>query len=508
MAAKTIMIQGTASDVGKSVITAALCRILSDDGYRVAPFKAQNMALNSYVTADGREIGRAQAVQAQAARTPVIMEMNPILLKPSSDQVAQVIVEGRAIGNYTAEEYHEMKIAMVDVVKSSFERLVSDYDVIVIEGAGSPAEINLRDRDIVNMTTAAIADAPVILVADIDRGGMFASIVGTLELINDEDRARIKSVIVNKFRGRRQLLDPGLQMLTDRTGLPVMGVIPFIHDLGIAAEDSVSLGVGDKTRQSGAADIVVIKLPNISNFTDLDALAREPGINLRYAASPDEIRGANAVILPGTKATIKSMAFLRQSGIAALLKELAVGGMPVIGICGGYQLMGEIIADPHGVESPETAEIEGLGLLPVVTTFECEKITRRSRATVSGAGPILGPIAGSVVNGYEIHMGVTKRHAGRPFALFDDGEEDGAVSDNGLQLGTYLHGIFDNDILRRRLIEFLRGCLGLAAGDRGQISDEHLSEASFNRLARVVKDNLDMKLFYSILALEPATVGT
>lgn len=508
MPAKTIMIQGTASDVGKSIIVTALCRIFSDEGYRVAPFKAQNMALNSYVTADGKEMGRAQAVQAEAARTTPVGAMNPILLKPTSDQNAQVVVDGRPIGDLSADAYYDRKKHLFGTVKKALAALRDEYELVIIEGAGSPVEVNLRDRDIVNMATAELADAQVLLVADIDRGGMFASIVGTMELLAPSERLRVRGIIVNKFRGRRQLLDPGLDFLEKKTGLPVLGVIPFLHGLAIEAEDSVCLERnGNNNKDKAEIEIAVIKLPHISNFTDFGSLGREPGVSFRFATKPAEIEGADAVIVPGTKATIKDLNFLEETRLAGKIVEMADAEMPIIGICGGLQLLGKRLTDVHLVESG-IAEARGLGLLPLETNFGLIKKTTQSKASICGYGPFLTSLDGAEVAGYEIHMGESRLlDGGRPFSkLAGEDRFEGAVSDNGLVMGTYLHGIFDNDNFRRRFIDHLRERKGVSI-DSGEFVNYQIGkDAEYDRLARIVRSEIDMELIYKILKISKAKV--
>ncbi len=363
--ARTLMVQGTASSVGKTVLVAGLCRWFVNQGVRVAPFKAQNMALNSFATADGLEIGRAQAIQAQACRIVPRVEMNPILLKPEADHRSQVVLMGKVDGRYEAATYYREKSRLLTIVQAALGRLRDEFDLVLIEGAGSPAEINLTEHDIVNMRVAEIADAPVLLAGDIDRGGLFAALYGTLELLAPADRERVRALVVNKFRGDRALLEPGLEMIAQRTGKPVLGVVPYVPDLGLPEEDSVAL-----ERPGLDGPIAVIKLPHISNFDDFDPLP------VRYVTRPDELSGAVAIILPGTKATVSDLAWLRSQGLAAAIKRAAV---PVAGMCGGFQMLGLRIRDPLGVES-DVAEVEGLGLLPVETVFEASKTTAQRDA--------------------------------------------------------------------------------------------------------------------------------
>jgi adenosylcobyric acid synthase len=450
--APCLMVQGTASGVGKSLLTAALCRISARAGYRVAPFKAQNMSLNAAV-ADGGEIGRAQAAQAASAGVKPSVDMNPILLKPEADDRSQVIVRGRPAARLDWPGYGRLAPSLWPVVTESLERLRSAHDLVIIEGAGSPAEINLP-FDLANMRVAAVAGAPVILVGDIDRGGVFAALVGTLTLLGEDDRARVAGIVVNRFRGDATVLGPGLDMLTARTGVPVLGVVPHLRD-GVPPEE-VSLGLAALVRDIAepAVSIAVVRLPRIANFDDLEPLAGEPGVAVRLAVTPADVDGADIVILPGTKSTAADLAWLRERGLDAAITRAAAAGRIVIGLCGGYQLLGERLDDPHGVESA-VPSVRGLGLLPVATTFGSEKRTVRVRACVRDGGPF-GTASGSVVDGYEIHCGRTTAHGGR--AVFAIVEREGlAVSDadgtrEGSVLGTYVHGFFASGALRRALL--------------------------------------------------------
>ena len=403
--ARTLMIQGTASSVGKSILVAALCRIFRQDGYRVAPFKAQNMALNSFVTAEGGEIGRAQAVQAEAAGIAPTVDMNPVLLKPTADTGCQVIVLGKVARTISASDYYRYTPSLLETIAGSLSRLRSAYDIVVIEGAGSPAEINLKDREIVNMRVARMSGTPVLLVGDIDRGGVFASLVGTLELLDEDERRYVKGLIINKFRGDLELLQPGLEFLEKRTGKPVLGVVPYFRDIRIAQEDSVYLDERVENTASHDLDIAVIRLPHISNYDDFDPL-EEAGCLVRYVAQRFELGNPHLIILPGTKSTVTDLQYLRQSGLASSILIKAKAGTPVVGICGGYQMLGQKILDPQGVESAE-AEVSGLGLLDVVTTFAPEKSTRQVRARVLSDLGLLSGTKGQELEGYEIHMGQT-----------------------------------------------------------------------------------------------------
>jgi len=502
MKAKTIMIQGTASNVGKSIITTAICRMLRNKGSKVAPFKAQNMSHNSYVTADGAEVSRAQAAQAEAAGVPLIKEMNPILLKPHSDQRSQVIVDGRVLGNCLGSEYYDKREYLLTRVKAALDKLRSEYEYVVIEGAGSPAEINLRAQDIVNMTTAAMAEAPVILVADIDMGGMFAAVVGTLELLNSADRQRVRAVIINKFRGQQSLLEPGVELLEEKIARPVLGVVPYISDIAIDDEDSVVLdGSNHNYEAEVELNIGIIKLPHISNFTDFNALEKEKGTNLIYATSTRDLHDVDALIIPGTKATASDIEFIKKTGLDIKIKELTAASVPTIGICGGYQILGMSISDNYGLEGGR-GKIAGLGVLAIETEMNQEKITRRSTAEICGFGPILAGIDKLKVSGYEVHMGRSVALDGcRPFAkCIDTGKFDGAVDESGLVIGTYFHGIFDNDIFRRRWLDFLRERKGPAAVDEsGYLNYKESKDRGYDRLAEIVSANIDTQLLYEII---------
>lgn len=496
MAGKVIMVQGTTSHAGKSVLVAALCRIYARQGLRVAPFKAQNMALNSYVTPEGGEIGRAQAYQAAAAGLEPHVDMNPVLLKPNSQTGSQVIVLGKPIGNMQVREYHAFQPTIWPTVTAALDRLREAYDLVVIEGAGSPAEINLHDRDIVNMKVARYANCPVLIVGDIDRGGVFASLVGTTLLVTEEERALIKGFIINKFRGDASLLDSGIDFLTDYTGIPTLGVLPYLKDWRGDEEDS--LGVEDR-RQAGKKDaplvIAVVRLPFISNFTDFDALADEEDVAVRYATKPEELAGADAILIPGTKSTIADLRWLRESGIAECLLAQAAAGTPLVGICGGYQMLGGRILDPDGVEA-DVAEIDGLGLLDTETTFAAEKRTVRADGTLTGVG--LGE-DGTPVAGYEIHMGhSTLGCRALPLLRLTDAAghilHDGAATADGQVCGSYLHGLFDHPTFRRQWLNALRAAKGLAP-----LPVRADAQADIDRLADHVMAHLDMTALDAIL---------
>jgi adenosylcobyric acid synthase len=499
MTARTIMVQGTASSVGKSIVTAALCRLFRQEGLRVAPFKSQNMALNAFVTPDGGEIGRAQAVQAMAARVVPTVDMNPILLKPEGDARSQVVVLGKPIGSLGAVEYHARKPELREVVAGSLSRLRASHDVIVIEGAGSPAEINLKSRDIVNMFVAELADAPVLLVGDIDRGGVFAAFVGTLELLEPKERARIAAFVVNKFRGDIKLLEPGLDFLRERTGVPVLGVFPYLQRLRVADEDSVSLDDRRGRRRAGPTeiDIAVVRLPRISNYDDFQPLEHEPGVVVRFVEHANELDGADLVVLPGTKSTLPDLAWLRQTGIGVAVVEHAKRGGLVLGVCGGCQMLGTTIADPHRIESDDERG-EGLGLLELATEFGREKRVTQLRARAARRSFLASADTDTIV-GYEIHMGRIARASGCEGAFVvtqrngrADDDVDGALSADGAVVGTMIHGLFENEGARRALLATLRARRGLPAEAAGPAHAGAPDE--FDRLADTVRANVDMKM--------------
>ena len=505
MAAKTLMVQGTASSVGKSVITAALCRILRQDGCNVAPFKAQNMSLNSFVTQDGLEMGRAQVVQAEAGCVEPSIEMNPILLKPEGDSRSQVIVMGRPIDTLPAREYFGLKEQLWSAVTDSLGKLSAEYDVIVVEGAGSPAEVHLKDRDIVNMRVAQHLRAPVLLVSDIDRGGVFASIVGTLALLTSEERTLVKGLVINKFRRDLSLLISGLEWIQQRTGIKVLGVIPYYHDIYIAEEDSVSLErLHDmKTQSDFVLDIAVIGLPHISNFDDFDPFEQEEGVRLRYVEANDSLGDPDLIILPGTKSTIADLQYLESRAIGEEIARLAKHGTPVIGICGGYQILGELILDPEHVESGQS-QMKGLGLLPVATTFVPSKSTHQMRGTVISLSGLLQSAQGLSITGYEIHMGRTNQNGlDSPFLIEERStrpcrDQDGATSVDGNVLGTYVHGLFHNEGLRRAILKELSIKKGVSLSLTNAVFSK---EEAYDRLADLVRGSLDMDYIYRIMGV-------
>ncbi|MBE0524562.1 MAG: cobyric acid synthase [Methanosarcinales archaeon] len=486
--AKPLMILGTGSHVGKSVIVTALCRIFAETGINVAPFKAQNMSLNSWITTNGDEIGIAQAIQAKACGIEPTADMNPVLLKPKGDRQSQVIILGKPYADRTAGDYYESIDDMIKVVESAYYRLAGQYDMVIIEGAGGAAEINLYERDIVNIGTARLLKPPIILVGDIERGGVFASIYGTLKLLPDDIAQLVKGIIINKFRGDPAILEPGLKELEEITGVHVLGVIPYT-DLSIPSEDSVSIADKKHIFNNGFVDIAILRLPRISNFTDFEPL--EPLSNIRYVELDEDIGQPDALIIPGTKNTIDDLQAIKESGTYHRIYELVKAGIPIIGICGGYQMLGKTITD-SGIEGGSAAGVDGLGLLDVSTSFgEYKKQTIQTRKKVTGDGPILGRITGQNVSGYEIHMGDTWLHEDKP--AFSD---DGCIDRSGLIWGTYLHGLFENENVRDAFLDFLyskRGIsyLNIKAGINYQ--------DPYHKLARHFLTHVDMDAINKIL---------
>lgn len=512
---KALMVQGTASSVGKSFLVTGLCRLFAQEGFKVAPFKAQNMSLNAAVTVEGGEIGRAQAVQAEAAGIEPTVDMNPILLKPETDAHSQVIVKGRLYASMSFEEYRRERARLLPVIQESLESLLVSYDLVIIEGAGNPAEVNLKEDDMVNMRIARMAKAPVLLIGDIDRGGVFASLVGTMELLSPEERRLIKGFVINKFRGNPTVLHPGLVFLEERTGVPVLGVLPYLRDLQLPAEDSVSLEDAPTCSDPSALlDIAVIHLPRISNFDDFEPLAQEPGVLIRYVHRLEQLENPDLIILPGTKSTASDLSFLEKSGLAQEIRAKAGQGVPIIGICGGYQLLGERILDPHSVESAIPV-IEGLGLLPVDTIFKPMKATHRVKAVVLGGSWLLAEAVGGEVKGYEIHMGETiasnpptpplplqgEGKGGGPFLVVERSgrraqDYDGAVHEKGHIFGTYLHGLFHNRELRVSILRALAGRKGLKALPRwGELPSR---EEEYDRLAALLRTHLNVERLFAL----------
>jgi adenosylcobyric acid synthase len=529
------MVQGTGSSVGKSRIAAGLCRVFKQDGYRVAPFKSQNMALNSFITREGLEMGRAQVAQAEACGLEPSVLMNPVLLKPSSDKNCQVIIMGKVYGNLSAMDYHEFKPKLLETVKMAYDRLAEQNDIIVIEGAGSPAEINLRDRDIVNMGMAELVDAPVILVGDIDKGGVFASLAGTLLLLNENERSRIKGVIINKFRGDLEILKPGLEMLEDIIKRPVLGVVPYT-DIYVDEEDSPEAEIyrmkySKKQKQvfasdgtgsdSDVVDIKVLCLPHISNFTDFVPLAEYPGVSLTYIRKGMVIGEADAVIIPGTKNTLEDLAAVKSQGWHKEIVHLYERGAVIVGICGGYQMLGKTISDPDHIEG-DIEKSEGLGLLDVQTQIETEKVTTRiSGVVMEGLPGLAGALGGARVEGYEIHMGKTVSNGNsHGFVNIQKRLEkdvnlvDGCVNQDGRVFGTYIHGIFDNYQFTSRFVDFLKKQKSHSTGDvlndendngfrpNGIFDFARFKQKEYDRWADVLRKSLDIGMIYKIIDLD------
>lgn len=495
MSAQSIMFQGTASDAGKSWLAAAVCRILSNQGKKVVPFKSQNMALNSFITDIGDEMGRAQVYQAEAARVKPDVRMNPILLKPSTDKDSQVIVMGKVLADMDAASYYKFKPQLIPQIMEAYEGLASENDAVILEGAGSPAEINLNDNDIVNMGMARMVDAPVILVADIDKGGVFASIYGTIKLMPPEDQRRIKGIIINKFRGDKSLLEPGNKMIEKLTGVPVIGVLPM-SDIDIDEEDSVSLTRKSRQKEAGKAlDVAVIDLDKISNFTDVHSLEIQPDVSVRYVVKADELGTPDLLILPGSKNTNEDLAALKKNGLYEEILRAHQDGSKVVGICGGYQILGRKLYDPEAIESP-IKEQAGLGLLDTETTFNEQKTTTQAVAKRKNY----------TLKGYEIHMGTTKLGLNAtPFSVIyttngqSESREDGAVSSDGTVMGTYLHGIFDNPYWTRHFLNKIRISKGLAPLVNTNVSISDYKDQQYEKLAQLFEQNVDMEKFEQIL---------
>lgn len=506
MRGKSLMFQGTGSSVGKSMLCAAVLRIMKQDGWKVAPFKAQNMALNSYATSEGLEMGRAQVTQAEAAGMEPTVKMNPVLLKPTSDRRSQVIVGGKPIGTMSAMEYDRFKPRLRQMVKEIYDELESQVDAVVIEGAGSPAEINLKKGDIVNMSMAKAADAPVILIGDINPGGVFASLYGTVKLLDADEQARIKGIVINKFRGDVKILEPGLKMLEDLLHIPIIGVIPWM-DIDIENEDSVTERFS-RRKGMGQIKTAIVRLPHISNFTDFSLLGSEVDVAVNYATRVGDIQNADIVILPGTKNTIEDLNWLKQQGLAdEIVRHARRGGM-VIGICGGYQMLGETLRDPEHVES-RIPEIAGLGLLNLDVTFQSEKITVQSSGSICCEHGWLRQYNDLMLDGYEIHSGRNEFGARCIPFLYLNGEStpDGVTNERGNVIGSYLHGIFDTGAFWRAIINHVRKEKGLEENDGEVLSIEEFRNREFDRLAFTVRQNLDMDAVYRILRGEEVACG-
>lgn len=518
---KVIMIQGTMSNAGKSLLAAGLCRIFAQDGYRVAPFKSQNMALNSFITEDGLEMGRAQVMQAEAAGIAPSVLMNPILLKPTNDVGSQVIVRGEVLGNMSAREYFSYKKKLIPTICDAFSELEKQADIIVIEGAGSPAEINLREDDIVNMGLAEIFDAPVLLVGDIDRGGVFAQLLGTLMLLEENEKKRVKGLVINKFRGDKTILDPGVDMLEERGGVRVAGVIPYMQ---LSLEDEDSLSGQLEEHVVGLVDIAVIRFPRISNFTDFNVFGQLDGVSVRYVSSVKELGNPDMIILPGSKNTMGDLQWMRQNGLEAAVKKQAER-VPVWGICGGYQMLGRSLRDPDGLE--EGGVIRGMGLLPVDTELKPEKCRAQVHGRMGQLEGILAPLSGMEITGYEIHMGQSVavknvkpvaqlgndsldgscgdmqeqcRISGKTDRIFGTGNanrEDGAQTGN--VYGSYVHGIFDEDGIASCLAGILAKRKGVDWQPDREVDYRAFKEGQYDMLAQGIRENMDMEYVYSIL---------
>ncbi len=497
--AKAIMVQGTMSNVGKSVIAAGLCRIFRQDGYRVAPFKSQNMALNSFITKEGLEMGRAQVMQAEAAGVEPFVRMNPILLKPTNDVGSQVIVNGEVIGTMSARDYFKIKNSLIPEVMKAYRELEKAYDIIVIEGAGSPAEINLKREDIVNMGLAKAVHAPVLLVGDIDRGGVFAQLYGTVELLEEDEKKLVKGLIINKFRGDRTILDPGVEQLERLIGLPVVGVTPYLN-VSLEDEDSLSERL-DGTQKIGRIDIAVIRLPRISNFTDFNVFERFEGVSVRYVSAAHQLGTPDLILLPGTKNTMGDLLWMRQNGLEASILKANQSGSAVFGVCGGYQMLGMTISDPDGVE--EGGTIRAMGLLDTETVFEETKERTRVEGVFLKPSETLQMLAGIPIEGYEIHMGRTMLHGEtKPLTEITDtitGEKktEGAYSKN--VYGSYVHGIFDSERAASGVVRALAKAKGITDEMELTVDYAAFKETQYDLLADGLRAHLDMDAIYRIL---------
>lgn len=489
-----LMLVGTGSDVGKSILAAAFCRIFRQDGYQPAPFKAQNMALNSYATPEGLEIGRAQAVQAEAAGIPCHTDMNPLLLKPQSDHTSQVVLNGRPVGNRSAYDYFrkEGREELRKEVCAAYDRLAARYNPIVLEGAGSISEINLRDSDLVNLPMALHAGAKVVLVGDIDRGGVFASVYGSLMLLRPHERACIKGILINKFRGDLRLFESGVKMLEELCGIPVLGVVPYYKDIYIEEEDSVALATKSMQATKGKVNIAVVMLRHLSNFTDFNVLERDPRVHLFYTNNTEEIAKADIILLPGSKSTLDDLYELRRNGVAQAIIRAHRDGVTVMGICGGYQMMGQEVLDPDHVEG-DIDRLPGLGLLPMTTRMTGEKVTRQVRFALNGKDTA----ADCNLSGYEIHMGTTVPVDGAaytPLNRLEDGQEEGCLVDRTC-MGTYIHGILDNAAFIDYLLEPFAG----KVKERSTFDYQAFKEQQYDKLADHVRAHVNLPLVYQIL---------
>ena len=498
--AKAIMIQGTMSNAGKSLLAAGLCRIFHQDGYRVAPFKSQNMALNSYITEEGLEMGRAQVMQAEAAGIRPSVLMNPILLKPTNDVGSQVIVNGEVLGNMNARDYFKYKHKLIPDIMKAYHTLAAENDIIVIEGAGSPAEINLKQEDIVNMGMAKMAKAPVLLVGDIDRGGVFAQLIGTVMLLEEDEKAMVKGMIINKFRGDKSILDPGVEMLEQMSQIPVVGVAPYLQ-IEVEDEDSLTERF-DSHREVGVIDIAVIRLPRISNFTDFNPFESMPGVSLRYVKKVSELKNPDMICIPGTKNTMEDLQWMRESGMEAAVLKQAAEGKVIFGICGGYQMLGETLSDPEGVEAG--GSMKGMGLLPMDTVFASEKTRTRVSGVFQNVSGDLQELSGTVLESYEIHMGVsTLREGSRTLTMIQDHaatteqKNDGAYCKN--VYGTYVHGVFDKEEVAKAVVAALGRKKGINTDEITGVDFQEFKETQYDILADALREHLDMKKIYQIL---------
>ena len=498
--AKVIMIQGTMSNAGKSLVTAGLCRVFKQDGYKVAPFKSQNMALNSFITKEGLEMGRAQVMQAEACGIEPSVNMNPILLKPTNDVGSQVIVNGEVLGNMSARDYYKKKTELIPHIMEAYNNLAKEYDIIVMEGAGSPAEINLKENDIVNMGMAKLVNSPVLLVGDIDRGGVFASIAGTLMLLDEDERKMIKGTIINKFRGDVNILKPGLDMIEEITKTPVVGVVPYM-ELDIDDEDSLSERFNNKGTVD-LIDIAVIRLPRISNFTDFNTFEYIPGVSLRYVKSVRELKDPDMIILPGTKNTMEDLKWLRESGLETQILKQAAKGKVIFGICGGYQMLGMELSDPFNVESGGT--MAAMGLLPTKTVFEKEKVRTRVSGNFNEVSGILAELSYVEFEGYEIHMGQTTYDFNEEeLTTIDNVNGEDIIKNDGLYkdnvYGSYIHGIFDKEEVSKAIVESLCIHKGIDYSSISTVDIEKYKEEQYDKLAEGIRNSLDMKAIYKIL---------
>ncbi len=495
--AKVIMIQGTMSNAGKSFLVAGLCRIFRQDGYRAAPFKSQNMALNSFITEEGLEIGRAQAMQAEAAQIKPMACMNPILLKPTSHTGSQVIVNGEVIGNMSAKDYFAYKKQLIPDIINAFRKLEEQTDIIVIEGAGSPAEINLRENDIVNMGMAEMVDAPVLIVGDIDRGGVFAQLLGTLMLLEEEEKKRVKGLVINKFRGDKSLLDSGIDMLEERAGVPVMGVVPYME---LSLEDEDSLTGRFEIRQADCVDLVVIRYPRISNFTDFNVFEKIKGVSVRYITSVSQLQHPDMIFLPGSKNTMGDLKWMRQNGLEEAVKKLA-GTIPLFGICGGYQMLGDWILDPDNIE--EGGSMKGMELLPVTTVLKQEKVRAQVEGTLNEISGFFSSLSGNSFCGYEIHMGETcltrTCHAKNSAASGERAAYPVVSGQNGKVYGSYIHGLFDKGTIAIDIVNVLARKKGICLEKSELETYQSFKEKQYDKLADTLREHLNMEEIYGML---------